>query len=273
MKKHNVIIGAIVLAVSSFTANAALTSVGGVTWDPDYDSAGPPPTEDLDMKSNFSQWFVDTSVAGIYDASAAKDVLTVGIGDELQGSGRFTEFNGFLNPTLGADPGFCLTCELTYEFGGLLSDGVGGFTSTDAFLNIYVETGVDINGDYDDGAGALWLGLTVATLDFTATVGSAQYLDGFVSATFNAMSGLAMPNFDTNTVAGGADIAYAASAIFRLENVTLPYDSTTNQYLYTTSSTAGFTGDSVAVPEPNTLALAGLALLAVGGLRRRRFNK
>jgi hypothetical protein len=43
MKKHNVIIGAIVLAVSSFTANAALTSVGGVTWDPDYDSAGPPP--------------------------------------------------------------------------------------------------------------------------------------------------------------------------------------------------------------------------------------
>jgi len=191
----------------------------------------------------------------------------------LQGSGRFTQFNGLFNPTLGTDPGFCLTCELTYEFGGLLSNGAGGFTFAGAFMNFYVETGGDINGSYDKGAGNLWLALEVATLDFTQNAGAGQYQNGFVAATFDAVGGQAQENFDTNTVGSGADIAYAASAIFRLQDTTSAYDAISNQYLNTAGATAGFTGNSVEVSEPSTLALAGLALLAVGGLSRRRFNK
>jgi len=271
MKKYTATLGAVVLAVSSFTANASLTTVAGVTWDPDYDDAGPPPEQDLDMKSNFSQWFVDSSVVGIYDPGAAKDVLTIAVGDELQGSGRFTQFNGLFNPTLVGDPGFCLSCELTYEFGGLISNAAGSFDFGTAFLNFYVETGGDIDGGYDKGAGDLWLGLDVATLDFTANVGAGQYVNGFVAATLNAVSGLAMGNFDTNTVVGGADVAYAASAIFRLQDTNAAYNAATNKYLYTAGATAGFTGNTI--PEPNTLALTGLALLAVVGLRRRRLNK
>jgi hypothetical protein len=229
----------------------------------------------MDISSNFSQWFVDSTDAGTYDPFAAKDVATVGLGDELQGSGRVTAFNGFVNPTFPGDLGFCVSCELTYEFGGLLSDGAGGFTTAGAFLNFYAETGLDIDLAYTPGATPnTWLELSLDTLAFSNTAGVGAYIGGSILATFSATGGLAMANFDTDSAGGGSDVAYAASALFALEQPGNPvYNAVNNRYLYSAGTTAGFTGDTVAVPEPNTLALAGLALLAVGGFRRRRFNK
>jgi hypothetical protein len=275
LKKYTTCIGAVVLLASSYTANAGLINVGGVTWDPDYFFGGPPPIGDLSLNTNFSQWFVASADAGTYDPTKAKDVLTVGTGDELQGSGRVTELNGFLNPTLGADLGFCLSCELTYEFGGLLADGAGGFTTANAFFNFYVETGANIDGVYTQGAAAsTWLELQLDTLNFVGDNALGQYIGGAVNATFSAIGGLAKDNFDTNTVVGapgGSDIAYSATTIFGLQDPTSAYDSTTNQYLYTNIASAIATGDSVAVSEPGMLAILGLGLgaLSLGRFRRK----
>lgn len=274
-KKYAASIGAVILAASSFTANAGIINVGGVTWDPDYNFGGPPPVADLAMNGNFSQWFVDSAVAGTYNPNNAKDVLTVGLGDELQGSGRITAFNGFFNPTLGADAGFCLTCELTYSFGGLLSDGLGGFTFANAFINFYVETGAAIDGFYTAGAAAsTWLELSIDTLDFTAQTGVGQYIDGAVAATASATGGLAFSNFNTNTVINSngslSDVAYSADAIFGLENSTLAYNAVTNRYLYTNVASANLTGNTIS--EPGMLALLGLSLLAIGGIRRKNIS-
>ncbi len=241
------------ISVASMAASASTINVGGVTWDPDYNDPTPPPAADLIMKYSFDQWFVDAADAGTYDPFAAIDPFSVTDGDELQGSGRVTEFNGLLDPALGGT-GFCLSCELTFEFGGLLADGAGGF-HTGGFFKFYVETGADIDGDYTEGAGPLWLELAVDNVSFSSggPVGG-LYTSGHVDVEFSAVGGMAMANFDTDSV-NGSDIAYAADALF--------------DGLY-----ANGTGDAKGntVPEPSTLAVLGLGLLGLMASRRKKIS-
>lgn len=241
----------------SLGATAAMVNVDGVTWDTDYLDPVPPPAEDLIMKYSFDQWFVTGADVGTYDPLNAIDPSTVMAGDELQGSGRVTEFNGLLDPALGPI-GFCLACELTFEFGGLIADGSGGFGSA-GFFKFYAEKGADIDGDYTPGAAPLWLELAVDSVTFSAggPLG-ALYLSGHIDVEFSAVGGMAMANFDTNTVAGGvSDVAYSADAIF------------VGNYA---NGTSDVKGDTTAIPEPATLAVFGLGLLGLAASRRRKIS-
>jgi hypothetical protein len=265
----------------SVTASASTIDVGGVTWDPDYEVGLPSiPASDLTMKGNFAQFFVNAADAGTYDPSKAKSVFAVVAGDELQGSGRYTAFNGLTNPDLGG-VGFCHTCELTYEFGGLISDGAGSFTYGSAFFRVYVETGADIDGMYTKSAASpanLWLDLSIDSLLFSSGSNLGAYVSGEIKATFSAVGGMAQGNFDTNTIdnqiGGLADIFYTANAIFDVHfdaggnRVTDPALAGTVVRSYASTNTGNFVGQTI--PEPTTLAIFGLSILGLAASKRRK---
>jgi len=130
------------------------------------------------------------------------------------------------------------------------------------------DVGIVTPGNAADGD--LWLALDVIANVFTG--GSA--VQGNLALEFQAVGGLAQQNFDTNTIqgliSGGlVDQISNNSAIFN-NYLDLDGNGTSDYYA---NANGQIDGNTVQVSEPSTLALAGLALLAVGGLRRHRFNK
>jgi len=143
MKKHNVIIGAVVLAASSFTANATLTSVGGVTWDPDAGA----PLPDLSMDYFFYQAFTSAANA-ITNATNNVPLLTtidpssIVVGNVLNGFGEVDSMNGNsadINSLTGGP--LCPDCELTLTFGGFAITSFlnGAPIFSDGWINFYVD--------------------------------------------------------------------------------------------------------------------------------------
>ncbi|MCV2886016.1 PEP-CTERM sorting domain-containing protein [Aestuariibacter sp. AA17] len=250
-------------------ANASLIDVGGVTWDPSYVRPASPPfvseETDLIQKISFNQWFVDSADAGTIDTSKAISPAAVTAGDELQAIGTMTYFNGLVDPEAFPGPvGFCIGCEVTFRFTGLLADGLGGFTTAvgGAFVEFFVETAGDVDQLYS-GTGVPWLTLEVDEITFNAdnpTSGS-EYNGGNIQLALSAVGGPAASNFDTNTItnaSGGlSDVFYNADAIFDVANGN-----------FFAAGTGDLVGDTI--PEPGSIAVLGLGLLALAGIRRKK---
>ncbi|MCV2886018.1 PEP-CTERM sorting domain-containing protein [Aestuariibacter sp. AA17] len=268
MKLVNKALALAVLGTSGF-ANASMIDVGGVTWDPSYVRPASPPfvseETDLVQKISFNQWFVDSANAGTIDTANAISPAAVAAGDELQAVGTMTYFNGLTDPEAFPGPvGFCIGCEVTFRFTGLLADGLGGFTTAvgGAFVEFFVETAGDVDQLYT-GTGTPWLTLEVDEITFNADDSTAgnEYNGGNLQLALSAVGGPAASNFDTNTIANGAggfsDIFYNADAIFDVLNG--------NNFA---AGTGDLVGDTI--PEPGSVAVLGLGLLTLAGIRRRK---
>ncbi|MCV2886015.1 PEP-CTERM sorting domain-containing protein [Aestuariibacter sp. AA17] len=262
MKMNKTLFAATLLSLGASVAEASTINVGGVTWDPEYvrtPNMFTPGEADLVQKISFNQWFVDSADAGTINAGNAIDPAAVDAGDELQAVGFMNYFNGLTDPEAGST-GFCVGCELTFKFSGLLADGFGGFDIAvgGAFVEFFVETGADINQQFS-GTGTSWLKLAVDEVTFAASSGTSSYVGGNLQLALSAVGGPAASNMDTNTIqnsAGGfSDIFYNADAIFK------------NGSFFAAGS-GDLAGDSI--PEPGTLAVMGLGLMGLAGLRRRK---
>lgn len=255
MNKFTKILTAGTFAFASMAASAADITVGGVTWDPDYNSFS---GVDFVSTGTFTQWFSTAGINGVGAPNAAP-VLPGTVGSMLQGVGEISVFNGSTNHV-------CATCELTFSFGGLvydndLTDGSVydlAASQGSGFFNIYFDNTADFDGgnlsnqaDINNAVdGSLFLSLSFDTLKessgFLPTTG---HIDSFWSVSGGAAAG----NFDTNEQLSGSDIEFSASVQF-------------NGGYGTSVGIAS--GNSI--PEPTTLAIFGLGLLGLAGAARRK---
>lgn len=253
MKMVRNLLAAACLVVMSSGASAISVSTpdGTITWDPNVTG----PDQDFTGRFSFNQWF-----DGFVDPASISSS-----GVELMGTGEFTSFNG--TPQSEFAPG---GHELTLDFGGFTTDGAGSFNFDNAFVNFWVSP-----DDYDNSAdpltemgmarnGSLFLAFDVVGLDFTTLPGSTgPYSNGFLSLALSVVGGAAQSYFDTDTIPLGlgldpADAQSAASALFR--------EIAPGRFVGT--STGEIFGDSNPIPEPMTVALLGIGLLGIAGVRR-----
>ena len=244
-----VLAGVAVAAALATSAQASMINVGGVSWDPDA-------AVDFLAQFNFAQTFTDNPLTA---------------GTELVGFGEFYNLNNnFVSPdsaTGGGIGSFCVGCELTMKFGGFLTNGTGGFTGTNAYLEVYVDstpdyTSADQLNATNAGNGDLWLRLKASSLQFASDNPNAAnpYVSGQFTVNWNVDTdalALATSNFDTNGEALGTDAFSRASATFR-----------TTSALNGNGTVYGNT-----IPEPESLALVGLGLLGLAASRRRKSVK
>lgn len=236
------------LALGLSAAQASPINVGGVTWDPDA-------ATDFSSFSIAIRQFIDP-VTGI-----------------ASGFGFISTMNSTGQAT------FCPGCEVTFQFGGFTPVSAGALPTTagtgigyaGGFVNVYVDHSAEITNPSDPysltsantGDGALWLALAGHTLLGTTLNGTVQGFGPFITGLtglglLDVVGGLAAGNFDTNTQTDGADFTFSNS--FTL--------LTTPNNALDSAGTGNFFGNSI--PEPGSLALAGLGLLGMGALRRRR---
>ena len=261
--KRALAIGAIVL--TSFTASATLMNVGGVEWDPDHA---------IDFFG---------AAGTIYQEI---DIVT----GALSGFGRVTALNG-----LGADD-MCPGCELTFHFGGYTvsdADDVGNIIDAEieyegGWMKLWVDFTPDASasdpsqinlantGD-DGGANALWLSLVGHVMEDTETtfIGSTQPggLAGFgaLDVVGGGLGGLAAWHIDTNSAPFNPLFPLAngskADIVFGSDFSSGPLVSPVGKIA--SYGTADFSGQSI--PEPNTLAIFALGLLALAiGVRNKK---
>lgn len=221
----------VVLGSVMSTAFAEVVNVGGVIWDTDYE------LNFTSTPGNAAQSFSTSQVNGL---------------TALSGYGRidFLNFNSVY--------GFCPTCELTFVFGGYVSNSPGFDLANrgmlafgGGWLNVYVDA--QPNFWIEDGEtaadGLLWLSLTGAELSNTSLTLSRVEGGTDSSGLLRVAGGLAAEYFDTNTFPDGAD--------FKLQAGFTAASNSTRGGVY-----FGPNGNvPSAVPEPSTvgLLLAGLA--------------
>jgi hypothetical protein len=252
---NKLLIAALLSTGISMTAQAGPITVGGVTWDTD---------------STFG-------TASLNDFAASGSVLESVVqnpGDILNGYGNMNSLNSGI-PNAGL---FCPGCELTYTFTATLvgftpSAGVQpgpGVNGDFEFSNLVIQFWVDdlvvgTNGTdpFDQtnaltaGDGTLWLQLSSDLLSGSGDNLGSGSDNGSGSSLLNVSGGLAAANFDTNGEAGGTD--FRLSSDFGVGPASGLLQGSFNLY-----------GDSVAVPEPSSIALLGLGMLGLAfGARRK----
>jgi hypothetical protein len=242
----------VAIVLTSFTSSASLINVGGVEWDPDY-------------------IFDFNGVAGLIYQE-----IDLGTGD-LSGYGRVTTLNGLGLAAL------CPGCELTFHFGGYTLSVADSTLTTDleyvgGWMKFWVDNTVDApdsdaslltsaNTGDDGGTNALWLELAGHVIGGTETT----FIGGFDFTGFptgvgalDVVGGMAMGNTDTDSIMLPnqtiTDITFGS---------TFTNFGTTGTTSWGTGS-ADFKGNSI--PEPASLAIFGLALIALAiGVRNSKF--
>jgi hypothetical protein len=259
MNKFSKILTAGALALASISASASDITVGGVTWDPDYQTIF---SKDLVAAGGFAQWFSNAgvSLAGAPNLGAEQPGFPSTIGSMLQGVGEIGSFNGQSNFV-------CATCELTFTFGGIefdndMSDGSVydlAATATSGFFNIYFDDTADFDvGSASDQAGvdaaadgSLFLSLGFANL---VEINGYTPQKGGLETYWNVIGGAAQGNFDTDSELFGSDVGFTATVDFQ-----------GGKYGTAIGLASGNT-----IPEPTSLAIFGLGLLGLAGAARRK---
>lgn len=247
MKLIKKILAGAAIALAFGSAQATPVNVGGVYWDTD---------------SPFD-----------FNAYSLTERQTIAPDGSVSGYGSITTFNNSTN--------FCSGCQLTFQFSGFKPTVFGASPTTPGqtigysggVVNVYVSFAPStiILGDpsslnqTNTGLGTLFLGLTghsYAGTTFNGTVnGNGTQLSGLSgTGQLDATSGLALKYFDTNTQIDKSDIIFSNS-FTQFLTPNNPADS---------FGTGNFHGDTVAVPEPSSLALFSIALLGAAFVRRRK---
>lgn len=245
MKLFKKLLAGVALAAATITgAQAAPINVGGVVWNPDS------PLDFSGTTATLSQFI--NPVSG-----------------ELSGFGVITTING-----TGAGT-FCPGCELTFQYGGYIPVAVGAVPTianvgtqiayTGGFVKVYVDSTPNANpadplalnvGNATDGN--LWLDMVGHAVNGVTLTGF-NFFPSFLlgQGLWDVIGGLAQGNLDTNTKADGSDLAFTNSF------TSFP----TGSPLFSTG-TGNFQGNSI--PEPGSLLLLSLGLLAIASARQRK---
>ena len=145
------------------------------------------------------------------------------------------------------------------------------------WVNVYVGSTPEITNPSDPttltsantGDGDLWLAFAGHEINGVSFVGTVVGNEGTGVITslqgggvLDVIDGLAAGNFDTNTQPDGSDFTFSNS-------FTLFFPSSPTKNLLNAAGTGNFFSNSISVPEPSSLALAGHGLLGLGTLGRR----
>jgi hypothetical protein len=274
-----VLAGVAVAAALASPAHAALTTVLGVTWDPE--STTP---LDFQASSNFSQWYQTAANGFAFNPTGAVTTFTTPasiVGSFITGGGKMNTINGVNNipgdPIPETTPPiYAPGAEMTYTYGGIEILSVVGtvftFDLSNSFFNVFVDTPPNYSEStgtlieqLDAADGLLFLSGHFDTFGLLANVLTANgTLVGFADGLISVTAGAAVNNFNTDTlinpdgVSPNSDLTFSGSSQIAVGSV------------ISSVGTGEFQGDSISIPEPGTLALLGIAMLAASTVSRRR---